>query len=74
MLMFSVLCLSPPDMAQIEELAGQRLLDMQEEKKGRDVELESLEEQLRQCTARSQITDSEIQYLFGVCQKKTSFL
>ncbi|KAM4530100.1 kinetochore protein Spc24 [Odontesthes bonariensis] len=51
------------DMAQIEERVGQRLLDMQEEKKCRDVELESLEEQLRQCTAKSQITDSEIQLL-----------
>ncbi|XP_041826230.1 kinetochore protein Spc24 [Melanotaenia boesemani] len=51
------------DMAQIEESAGQRLLDMQEEKKHRDLELENLEEQLRQCTAKSQITDSEIQFL-----------
>ncbi len=54
---------SSPDVAQIEESAGQRLLDMEEEKKHREKELESLEEQLRQCTAKSQITDSELQYL-----------
>ncbi|KAI3360156.1 hypothetical protein L3Q82_014473 [Scortum barcoo] len=51
------------DVAQIEENAGQRLLDMEEEKKHREKELESLEEQLRQCTAKSQITDSELQFL-----------
>ncbi|KAM7386343.1 hypothetical protein PAMA_009122 [Pampus argenteus] len=51
------------DVAQIEENAGQRLLDMEEEKKQREMELESLEEQLRQCTAKSQITDSELQFL-----------
>lgn len=51
------------DMAQIEENAGQRLLDMEEEKKHREKELESLEEQLRQCTAKSQITESELQFL-----------
>ena len=51
-------------MAQVEESAGQRLLDMEEQKKQREMELESLEEQLRQCTAKSQITDSELQYLF----------
>ncbi|XP_030591464.1 kinetochore protein Spc24 [Archocentrus centrarchus] len=51
------------DLAQIEETVGQRLLDMEEEKKRREMELESLEEQLRQCTAKSQITDSELQFL-----------
>ncbi|KAM7372415.1 hypothetical protein PAMP_009582 [Pampus punctatissimus] len=51
------------DVAQIEENAGQRLLDMEEEKKQREMELESLEEQLRQCTAKSQMTDSELQFL-----------
>lgn len=51
------------DVAQIEESAGQRLLDMEEDKKQRDNELETLEEQLRQCTAKSQITDSELQFL-----------
>ncbi|XP_074553215.1 kinetochore protein Spc24 [Halichoeres trimaculatus] len=51
------------DVAQIEESAGQRLLDMEEEKKHREMELEDLEEQLRQSTAKSQITESEIQFL-----------
>ncbi|XP_070779863.1 kinetochore protein Spc24 [Enoplosus armatus] len=51
------------DVAQIEESAGQRLLDMEEEKKQREGELDSLHEQLRQCTAKSQITDSELQFL-----------
>lgn len=51
------------DVAQIEESAGQRLLDMQEEQKRREQEYSGLEEQLRQCTAKSQITDSEVQFL-----------
>uniref|UniRef100_A0A3P8TAG3 Kinetochore protein Spc24 n=1 Tax=Amphiprion percula TaxID=161767 RepID=A0A3P8TAG3_AMPPE len=51
------------DVAQIEESVGQRLLDMEEEKKHKDKELENLEEQLRQCSAKSQITDSELQFL-----------
>uniref|UniRef100_A0A3Q2T4G7 Kinetochore protein Spc24 n=1 Tax=Fundulus heteroclitus TaxID=8078 RepID=A0A3Q2T4G7_FUNHE len=51
------------DMAQIEESVGQRLLDMEQEKKHRQSELENLEEQLQQCTAKSQIMDSEIQFL-----------
>ncbi|XP_044187579.1 kinetochore protein Spc24 isoform X1 [Thunnus albacares] len=51
------------DVAQIEESAGQRLLDMEEQKKQREMELQSLEDQLRQCTAKSQITDSELQFL-----------
>uniref|UniRef100_A0A3B3Y6J6 Kinetochore protein Spc24 n=1 Tax=Poecilia mexicana TaxID=48701 RepID=A0A3B3Y6J6_9TELE len=51
------------DMAQIEERAGQRLLDMEEQKQHRQKELEDLEEQLQRCTAKSQITDSEIQFL-----------
>ncbi|XP_044038376.1 kinetochore protein Spc24 [Siniperca chuatsi] len=51
------------DVAQIEESAGQRLLDMEEEKKQREQELESLHEQLRQCTAKSQTSDSELQFL-----------
>lgn len=51
-------------MAQTEESAGQRLLDMEEEKKQRESELANLGEQLRQCTAKSQITDSELQYPF----------
>ncbi|XP_026204993.1 kinetochore protein Spc24 [Anabas testudineus] len=49
--------------AEIEECVGQRLLDMEEEKQQRERELESLEEQLRQCTAKSQISDSELQFL-----------
>lgn len=68
---FLSVCRCPPssDLAQIEENAGQRLLDMEQEKMQREKELESLEEQLRQCTAKSQITDSELQYPFfiGVC-------
>ncbi|KAM4717624.1 kinetochore protein Spc24 [Anableps anableps] len=51
------------DMAQIEENAGQRLLDMEEQKKHKQQELANLEEQLQQYTAKSQITDSEIQFL-----------
>nr|XP_019963869.1 PREDICTED: kinetochore protein Spc24 [Paralichthys olivaceus] len=51
--------------AQIEESVSQRLLDMEEEKQQRDRELDSLEEQLRQCIAKSQITDSELQFLKG---------
>ncbi|XP_034534904.1 kinetochore protein Spc24 [Notolabrus celidotus] len=51
------------DLSQIEESVGQRLLDMEEEKKHRVMELDGLEEQLRQCTAKSQITDSELQFL-----------
>ncbi|XP_074511727.1 kinetochore protein Spc24 [Sebastes fasciatus] len=49
--------------AQTEESAGQRLLDMEEEMKRREKELEILEEQLRQGTAKSQMTDSELQFL-----------
>lgn len=56
-----------PDVAQTEESVGQRLLDMEEQKKKRENELESVEEQLRQYTAKSQITDSELQYLLHVC-------
>lgn len=37
---------------------------MEEEKKQREGELGSLEEQLRHCTAKSQMTDSELQYPF----------
>ncbi|XP_029996147.1 kinetochore protein Spc24 [Sphaeramia orbicularis] len=51
------------DVAQIEETAGQRLLDMEEEQKQRDREFSSLEEQLSQLTSKSQITDSELQFL-----------
>ncbi|XP_076609554.1 kinetochore protein Spc24 [Chaetodon auriga] len=55
--------------AEIEESASQRLLDLEEEKKHREHELESLEEQLRQCTAKSQITDSELQFLQGELER-----
>ncbi|XP_071387348.1 kinetochore protein Spc24 [Centroberyx affinis] len=51
------------DVAQTEESVGQRLLDMEEQKNQGERELENLEEQLRQYTARSQITDSELQFL-----------
>lgn len=58
----SLFFLLSPDVVQIEEDAGQRLLDMEEEKHLRDQELRSLEEQLSQLTAKSQTSDSEIQY------------
>lgn len=51
------------DMAQAEESASQRLLDMEEQKKQRQRELEDVEELLRQNTAKSQMTDSELQFL-----------
>ncbi|XP_071774623.1 kinetochore protein Spc24 [Centroberyx gerrardi] len=51
------------DVAQTEESVGQSLLDMEEQKNQGERELENLEEQLRQYTARSQITDSELQFL-----------
>uniref|UniRef100_A0A1A8P849 Kinetochore protein Spc24 n=2 Tax=Nothobranchius TaxID=28779 RepID=A0A1A8P849_9TELE len=51
------------DTVQTEESVSQRLLDMEEEVKIRVQELENLEEQLSQCTAKSQIADSEIQFL-----------
>lgn len=51
------------EFSQTEEFVGQTLLDLQEEQKQREKELNSLEEQLRQCTAKSQITDSELQLL-----------
>ncbi|XP_072298327.1 kinetochore protein Spc24 [Eucyclogobius newberryi] len=50
-------------MAQIEEHAGQRLQDLQDEQKRREQEYHGLEEQLRQCTAKSQMTDSDLQFL-----------
>lgn len=53
--------LTPTEETEIEESVGQRLLDMEEEKQRREKDLESLEEQLRQGTAKSQITDSELQ-------------
>ncbi|XP_078125027.1 kinetochore protein Spc24 [Sander vitreus] len=51
------------DVAQLEESASQKLMNMEEEKKQREAELESLEEQLRQCRAQSQMTDSELQFV-----------
>uniref|UniRef100_A0A1A8BBZ6 Kinetochore protein Spc24 n=2 Tax=Nothobranchius kadleci TaxID=1051664 RepID=A0A1A8BBZ6_NOTKA len=51
------------DMVQTEESVSQRLLATEEEVKIRVKELENLEEQLSQCTAKSQIADSEIQFL-----------
>ncbi|XP_031726911.1 kinetochore protein Spc24 [Anarhichas minor] len=51
------------DVAQIEERTGQMLVDMEEEKTRRERELESLGEQLRQATAKSQMSDSELQFL-----------
>ncbi|XP_038139623.1 kinetochore protein Spc24-like, partial [Cyprinodon tularosa] len=49
--------------AEMEENVGQRLLDLEEQKKHRKKELENVEEQLQQCMAKSQITDSELQFL-----------
>lgn len=54
-------------MGEIEERAGQMLLDMEEEKTRRERELQSLGEQLRQAAAKSQMTDSELQYLLIPC-------
>ncbi|XP_051244202.1 kinetochore protein Spc24 isoform X1 [Dicentrarchus labrax] len=51
------------DVAQIEESVGQRLLDMEDKTKRVEQDLENLKEQLRQYTAKSQITDSELQFL-----------
>uniref|UniRef100_A0A1A8HN38 Kinetochore protein Spc24 n=1 Tax=Nothobranchius korthausae TaxID=1143690 RepID=A0A1A8HN38_9TELE len=51
------------DMVQTEESVSQKLLDTEEAVKIRAEELENLEEQLSQCTAKSQIADSEIQFL-----------
>ncbi|KAM8844271.1 kinetochore protein Spc24 isoform 1-T2 [Spinachia spinachia] len=51
------------DVGEIEERAGQMLLDMEEEKTSRDGELRSLGEQLRQAAAKSQMADSELQFL-----------
>lgn len=52
-------------MAEAEENVGQKLLDMEEQKKQRQRELEDLEEDLRQKTAKSQMADSELQYPFS---------
>nr|XP_057906094.1 kinetochore protein Spc24 isoform X2 [Doryrhamphus excisus] len=57
------------DVAQEEENVGQRLLDMKEEKKLREKELDGLEEQLRRCTAKSQTMDSELQFLQGELER-----
>ncbi|KAM9780430.1 kinetochore protein Spc24 [Neosynchiropus ocellatus] len=51
------------DMAQVEETVAETLLDMEREKEEREEELVRLEKELRQRTAKSQITDSEIQFL-----------
>ncbi|KAK1877171.1 Kinetochore protein Spc24 [Dissostichus eleginoides] len=51
------------DMSQLEEAAGQRLMDMEEEKNRREEELQILEDQLRKSSAKSQMTDSELQFL-----------
>ncbi|KAK5856755.1 hypothetical protein PBY51_008328 [Eleginops maclovinus] len=51
------------DVAQVEEAAGQRLMDMEAEKNQMEEELQSLEDQLRRCSAKSQITDSELEFL-----------
>ncbi|KAJ4932547.1 hypothetical protein JOQ06_010965 [Pogonophryne albipinna] len=51
------------DVSQVEEAAGQRLMDMEEEKNRREEELQILEDQLRKSSAKSQMTDSELQFL-----------
>ncbi|KAM3863817.1 kinetochore protein Spc24 [Diretmus argenteus] len=51
------------DIAQTEEGVGQMLMDMEEQRNQGEMEIRSLEEQLRQYTAKSQITDSELQFL-----------
>ncbi|XP_029014630.1 kinetochore protein Spc24 [Betta splendens] len=48
---------------EIAESVGQKVLDMEEEKQQRERDLESLEEQLRQVTAKGQMADSELQFL-----------
>ncbi|XP_077414131.1 kinetochore protein Spc24 isoform X2 [Vanacampus margaritifer] len=51
------------DMVQQEECAAHRLAAMEEKKLLQSKKMESLDEQLRQCTAKNQLSDSELQYL-----------
>ncbi|XP_076006257.1 kinetochore protein Spc24 [Genypterus blacodes] len=51
------------DVALNEERVSQRLLDMEEERKQKEKDLESLEVELRQRKAKRQQTDSEVQLL-----------
>ncbi|XP_053708243.1 kinetochore protein Spc24 [Synchiropus splendidus] len=51
------------DMAQVEETVAQSLLDLEREKEAREEGLVKLEKELKQSTAKSQITDSEIEFL-----------
>ncbi|KAJ7992742.1 hypothetical protein DPEC_G00281820 [Dallia pectoralis] len=51
------------DVVQCEEKVGQKLLDMEVQKSQADGDLDSLEQDLQQCTARSQTMDSELQFL-----------
>lgn len=55
-------CCPSSGVAQAEENAGQKLLDMEEQKQQRQSQLEDLEEELRQKTAKSHMTESELQY------------
>ncbi|XP_064842624.1 kinetochore protein Spc24-like isoform X1 [Oncorhynchus masou masou] len=48
---------------QCEDEASQKLLDMEGQKSQAERELDSLEQELQQCTARSQNMDSELQFL-----------
>ncbi|XP_077356496.1 kinetochore protein Spc24 isoform X2 [Festucalex cinctus] len=51
------------DMVQQEECVVHRLAAIEEKKMMQSKTLESLDEQLRQCTAKNQLLDSELQYL-----------
>lgn len=51
----------PTAEAEVAEGVAQRLLDVEERKRQTETDLESLEEQLKQATARSQMADSELQ-------------
>lgn len=61
------------DLALSEENAGQRLLDMENQKKQRALELEHVEEQLRRYNAKNQMIDSELQYPFCLSSDKLVF-
>ncbi|XP_056143983.1 kinetochore protein Spc24 [Lampris incognitus] len=51
------------DLVTAEELVGQVLVDVEEQKTQKKNELDSLGEQVGQLTSKSQINDSEIQFL-----------
>ncbi|XP_041718689.1 kinetochore protein Spc24-like [Coregonus clupeaformis] len=51
------------DVVQCEDKASKKLLDMEEQKSQVERELDSLEQELQQCTAKSQDMDTELQFL-----------